>query len=291
MITTWSEGAADESMAEAILVEQAMLIRKHPWWLARARLTRALLEKNAVRPPSRILDAGCGWGVTMQALERAGYAVSGMDISRRALEMLHREGPGRSLIQADLTGPLPERAGEYDAVLALDVIEHIDDDRAAVSRLGQLAKPGGLVMISVPALPEMFGEFDEIQGHRRRYLPHTLREAFEGSGVALDQILWWGSWLVPALKRQRRRPLRRVPDESASETYGRYLTLPPWPASTVMSAIFALEQGRALRGTLDRGTSLFAVGRRRTRANGIGNPSAVPKFRAESASGVPRGLA
>ena len=63
-------------------------------------------------------------------------------------------------------------------MLALDVIEHIDDDRAAVARLGSLARPGGIVIVSVPALPELFTEFDRIQGHRRRYLPETLRAAF-----------------------------------------------------------------------------------------------------------------
>ena len=66
-------------------------------------------------------------------------------------------------------------------MLALDVIEHIDDDRDAVSKLGQLARPGGVVIVSVPALPEFFTEFDEIQGHRRRYLPETLQATFPDS--------------------------------------------------------------------------------------------------------------
>ena len=169
-------------------------------------MTLALLAQLDVYPPAWICDAGCGWGSTLAGLERRGYRAVGVDISRAMLERLERERPGRDLILADLTRPLPPGAGGYDAVLALDVIEHIDDDRAAVERLGQLARPGGVVVVSVPALPDLYTEFDAIQGHRRRYLPDTLRDAFAGTGLELERVFWWGSWLVPLLRRQRARP-------------------------------------------------------------------------------------
>src|SRR4051812_41216328 len=65
MITTWSRGVADENMPEEVLVALADPIRRHPWWSARARLTLELLDRLGVRPPARVLDAGCGWGVTL----------------------------------------------------------------------------------------------------------------------------------------------------------------------------------------------------------------------------------
>src|SRR5205085_493192 len=102
-----------------------------------------------VDPPARVMDAGCGWGVNLAEMERQGYAVTGLDISRRTLEQLDR--PGRTLIEADLTQPLPETIEPYDALLALDVIEHLDDDRAAVSQFARLTRPGGAVIVSVPA--------------------------------------------------------------------------------------------------------------------------------------------
>ncbi|MFO0892141.1 MAG: class I SAM-dependent methyltransferase [Isosphaeraceae bacterium] len=260
MIERWSAGSPDDGMAEEILLELGDRIRAHPWWLARAALTLGLLETMGVRPPARVLDAGCGWGVTLEALERRGYRASGLDVSRRTLERLDR--PGRRLIEADLSGPLPDHAGAaFDAVLALDVLEHLDDDRAAVRGLGALAIPGGLVIVSVPALPALFGEFDAIQGHRRRYLPETLRAAFDDSGLALERAFWWGRWLVPALRRQRSRPRSR-PGETPAEIYRRYLTLPPWPLPWLARAAFALEHRPALRGRLSTGTSLFAVARR-----------------------------
>ena len=175
------------------------------------------------------------------------------------LEQLDRTD--RVLFVADLSRDLPIDAGGFDAVLALDVIEHIDDDRDAVSKLGQLARPGGVVIVSVPALPELFTEFDEVQGHRRRYLPATLQATFQDSGLKIDQIFWWGQWLVPALRWQRIGK-KRLPGDSAAQTYARYLTLPPWPASLVLRLGFAIEKQWALHNKLRVGTSLFAIARR-----------------------------
>jgi SAM-dependent methyltransferase len=174
------------------------------------------------------------------------------------LERLDR--PGRALYLADLTRAFPTGIEPFDAVLALDVIEHIDDDRGALARLADVVRPGGTVVVSVPALPEFFTEFDAVQGHRRRYTPETLRLAFSGSALEVERVFWWGRWLVPLLRRQRRTPKGR-PGESAAETYRRYLTLPPWPGPLVMRLGFAREQSAALDGRLMTGTSLFAVGR------------------------------
>lgn len=259
MIEQWTRGRAGEHMPEEILVGLGATIRRHPWWRARASLTLDLLADLGLRPPARILDAGCGWGVTLDALESRGFQATGLDVSRRTLRIIDR--PGRRLIEADLSRPLPPRDSGYDAVLALDVIEHLDDDRGAVRRLGRLTRPGGRLIVSVPALPEMFGEFDRIQGHRRRYLPGDLEAAFVGSGLEVERVFWWGRWLVPTLRRQRARPRMR-PGESAAEGYRHYVALPPWPLGAMARLAFAIERKQAIRGRLGVGTSLFAVARR-----------------------------
>jgi SAM-dependent methyltransferase len=152
---------------------------------------------------------------------------------------------------------LPEDAGLSDAVLALDVIEHLDDDRAALNRLGNMVRPGGLVIVSVPALPELWSGHDEVQGHRRRYLPATLREAFAGTKLDLQKVFWWGAWMVPVLRATRLR--KRPPLNDPAKAYARYLELPPWPGPLLMRAAFAWEHGRTLAGRLRSGTSLFAI--------------------------------
>ena len=264
MIETWSRGNADTNMPESILTEQAALVRRHPWWQARARLILAALKQNGIEPPSRILDAGCGWGVTLESLEHAGYTAAGMDISRQALEMLEADNDSRLLIEADLTQPqlLPESGSPFDAVLALDVLEHLDDDRFALEQLAALIKPNGLAIISVPALPEIFSDFDAIQGHRRRYLPETLRNIFRDTALELQQVLWWGAWMVPLLKFQR-KARKSTAGRTPSEIYNDYLRLPPWPAPWLFRAAFVWEHRRCLAGRLRRGTSLIAIARKR----------------------------
>lgn len=258
MITVWSRGSADMFMPESIVTKLAVQVRRHPWWRARARLIVRLLGELGVAPPAPVLDAGCGWGSTLIALEQAGYQASGLDVSRGALDQLDQ--PGRNLIEADLSRPLHEAAGgaRFAAVLALDVIEHLDDDRACVLRLAGLVAPGGRLIVTVPALPELYSEFDQIQGHRRRYTPERLRLAFESSGLALERVFWWGRWLLPLFARRR-------PHAAAVDPLKRYLEhlkLPPWPAPWLLDLMFELEAPRAIAGKLDRGTSLVAVARR-----------------------------
>jgi SAM-dependent methyltransferase len=266
MITTWSQGAPDGFMPEAILTELSALIRRHPWWQARTRLVLAILERHEISPPARILDAGCGWGVTLEALEERGSRTSGLDVSRQALERL--DGPDRQLIEADLTSPLDPLAiahAPFDAVLALDVIEHLDNDEAALASLGRLVRPGGLMIVTVPAMPELFSEFDQIQGHRRRYQPDELRGAFGCTGLAIEHLFWWGSWLVPFF-RTRRQSSSVHAGQPPEEIYRAHLKVPPWPLPGLFRAAFAWEEPRALAEKTKRGTSLVAVARKPRRS-------------------------
>src|SRR5262245_17043261 len=120
MIVTWSSGTPADHMDESILLDLAPTIARHPWWSARARLTIALLRQLGVHPPALVLDAGCGWGVTLSALRREGYRAAGLDVSRAMLDALDQ--PGCTLIEADLTRPWPANGQTFDAVIALDVI-------------------------------------------------------------------------------------------------------------------------------------------------------------------------
>lgn len=257
MIVCWSEGDADANMDENILVDLGGIIAKHPWWRARGRLIVDLLADLRVGSSAAILEAGCGWGTNLTVLERAGYTVTGLDISRRTLERLDRGD--RTLIEADLTKDLPANAPQYDVVLALDVIEHIDDDSGVVRRLAQLVKPGGLAIFSVPALPELYSEFDEVQGHRRRYTPDTLRKAIDDTGLlTVSRIFWWGQWMARLLRRRKSVSHAR-PGSTSADIYKKYLALPPWPATYLMRAMFAFDHRRALRSRNVTGTSLFAI--------------------------------
>lgn len=260
MIVTWSTGGPAAHLAERIFTDVGASIRRHPWLKARARLMVKLLAQAGMPPPSTVLDAGCGWGVTLQRLEYEGYRVDGVDVSRQALCLL--DAGHRTLIEADLTQPYPARAiGAYDALLALDIIEHVDDDRALLGSLARLLRTRGVAIVAVPALPELYSEFDRVQGHRRRYVPHTLHQAFEDSDLTVERLFWWGSWMVPVLRLQR-RTRRRPSGESDADIYRRYMEPPAWPLPLLMAPFFLMDEQLASRGLTWTGTSLVAVARK-----------------------------
>jgi 2-polyprenyl-3-methyl-5-hydroxy-6-metoxy-1,4-benzoquinol methylase len=257
-IEVWSAGDADSNMDQQILVRLAKRVREHPWWKSRTSLAQWILRRESVLPPARILDAGCGWGTTYLALEDEGYEITGLDISRQMLEQL--DAPTRRLAVADLSQPM--RCEEpFAAVLAMDVLEHIDDDTGAARQLFSFLQPGGLLVLSVPALPELFSEFDRIQSHRRRYTAETLRKVLEEAEFRDVELLWWGQLMYWLIRRQRTRD-KGVPGESLDETYLRYLQLPGYPARLGIDAVFTADRWITRLGAGRRGTSLMAIGRR-----------------------------
>jgi SAM-dependent methyltransferase len=99
----------------------------------------------------------------------------------------------------DLVEPA-EMGEKVEAALAINVLEHIDDDAEALRRMAALVQPGGRVVIWVPGYMQLYGEFDRAVGHVRRYTPATLRAAFERAGLRpvavkpvnlLGGIAWW----------------------------------------------------------------------------------------------------
>ena len=73
MITSWSTGTPEANMDDEILVVLRDIVARHPWWVARAAIVVALLEQLKILPPATVLEAGCGWGTNLEALEAAGY--------------------------------------------------------------------------------------------------------------------------------------------------------------------------------------------------------------------------
>lgn len=265
MIEVWSEMAAEhaeERMPQEILERLGHHVARHPWWLARTRLVSRLIDQELGPGPHQVLDVGCGWGVTLDHLERAGHHVAGMDIGRGGLEKLAK--PGRRLILGDIeSGPFPEAArGRFDAVLALDVLEHLDDDAGALRHLANLVRPGGLAILTVPARPDLWSEFDMIQGHKRRYLRQEFQGVIEKTGLfgRVRVVSCW-PWLVPLARWSRRRPIGGG-TASSWEVYERYVRPPAMPVRWVMNALFRFSEGRILAGGEADGTSLLAWARR-----------------------------
>jgi SAM-dependent methyltransferase len=169
----------------------------HFWMQWRHRLlVRAL--KHAGTQIRRALEIGCGHGVAREMLERdLDITVDGCDLNLAALKMAK---PGKGdLFVYDIFDQEPSLLGRYDAVLLLDVIEHIADDREFLIAALRHLRPGGVVIVNVPASMLLFSDYDKAAGHLRRYTPATLTELFGHCGIEDQAIEPWGMLMIPSL--------------------------------------------------------------------------------------------
>lgn len=162
------------------------------WFVGKRRLVRALL--GAEDPRGRLLDLGCGMGGVLRELGGAATCF-GTDRSAYALRVCRDKGATR-LARADLAAA-PFRSAAFDTVLALDVIEHLDDDVGFLRQAGALLAPGAHFVIVVPAFPLLWSQHDETFQHRRRYTARSLETAVRAAGLSPRRITHLHALIFP----------------------------------------------------------------------------------------------
>jgi SAM-dependent methyltransferase len=227
------------------------------WFVARRELVRDLLLRHRRdRGNMRILDVGCGTGATLKMIGDLGAAI-GIDASPEALHFCRRRGIeslARGTAQALPTGP-----ESVDVVLALDLLEHLQDDRAAAREFARVLRPGGVLIATVPALPELWSEHDEALAHVRRYRAARLRSILSDADFRIERLSYAITGLLApiALLRlvQRVLPRKRGAPQTA-------FIVPPRPINKLLILLLRLERMWLSRFNLPVGVSLVVVARR-----------------------------
>ncbi|HET7606964.1 MAG TPA: SAM-dependent methyltransferase, partial [Sphingomicrobium sp.] len=140
----------------------------------------------------------------------------------------------------------------YDLIAALDVIEHVDDDAAAIAAIAGKLKPAGKLVMTVPAHRWMWSAHDVVNHHKRRYSKAAVDRLVESSPLRLDKSGYFNSLLFPLAIAERLASKLRGKDDAD-------VKLPPRPLNAALEAVFAAERHLVGRVPLPPGLSLFAV--------------------------------
>jgi SAM-dependent methyltransferase len=173
---------------------------RHWWFRGRRAVLSALLRRAGIEPPVRVLDAGCGTGRNLQDYRRLG-PVTGVDPSATAVEFCRERGLG-GIIQAGVES-LPFEAAAFDLILATDVLEHVDDDLAALLELRRVAAADAMLVMTVPAYMWLWTASDDALQHRRRYSRRELAERAAAAGWEPVIATYFNSILLPPIALAR----------------------------------------------------------------------------------------
>jgi len=167
-------------------------------------------------PRGSVIEVGCGAGGILRDLTLRGFNCTGVDSSPAAREVASRMMKG--LDGAHLVPSLHELQKEsFDYLLSCEVLEHIYDDRTEFQKWLTFLKPGGLVIVAVPAHQESFGPLDKWAGHVRRYDRDQLMGLLDDSGIKLVKLECYGFPMANITSFVRNQKLARTPAPRSSE--------------------------------------------------------------------------
>ena len=236
--------------------------QKHFWFWHRKQIVLWTLKKimNQLKGKT-VLDIGCGTGFILFSLEKEGMLTCGTDMHLSALQYSRFRIKGDLLCSSLDNLPFLH---QFDLVLLCDVIEHLTHDITAIRQAIKTMKKDGLILITVPANPNIWSQIDELSGHKQRYTKETLIHVMKESGLKVKFIQYYNIPLLP-LQALRKTLLTNhynklnIINGHSLELIKKHLSIPVWPLNNILSILSCIDfllwhiQGVT-------GASLIAVG-------------------------------
>jgi SAM-dependent methyltransferase len=208
------------------------------WFIGKRFLIQRELESlsGSLGAGCRILDIGSGTGLNLKILKKYGK-VFGIERSTEAIGFLKKRGLG-DIVCADAYEPLPFRDDTFSAVTCLDVLEHLDDDEFLLSEMYRVCKPGGNLVITVPAFQLFWSPHDVALHHKRRYTKRQLLGRIRNVQCRIVKASYYNMVLaLPIMALRKLKSLVSVRTHSQSDFF---LPLPEFLNKT-LATLFKLE--------------------------------------------------
>lgn len=243
-------------MQESVYEVDARLEEHHWWYVGRRKLFSRLIREMGVPLSEPVLDVGTSAGTNLRLLRDLGFTDRmGLDSSEEAIRWCAEKGLG-TVRRGDITRmPFPD--GMFALVLATDVIEHVDDDLAALREAYRVLRPGSAALITVPAFPSLWGLQDEVSHHKRRYRLGPLLTRIRAAGFDIERDFHFNYLLFGPIwaARQVFRVYRPTSVASESEVNTPLM-------NRLLSAVFDLDIATAHRLSPPFGVSILVVARK-----------------------------
>lgn len=235
-------------------VEMSETESNHWWFAGRRTILESIIKNLNIPENAQILEVGCGTGGNLMMLKKYG------DVS--AIEM---DAKARSIAQAKASSNIDIRYGccpsevpfvnekQFDLICMFDVLEHIDKDVDTLSVLRSMLKPGGRLLITVPAYQWLFGYHDEFLHHKRRYSYSAIKNKVDKAGYSLERFSFFNTFLFPVVAVVRiKEKLLRLNSYTGTKT-------PPKAINILLKLIFTTEKYILKFINMPFGVSIFCL--------------------------------
>ncbi len=240
--------------------ERMAAVEDRMWWYhgLHVNLRRSLLAYLPADTGARVLDAGCGTGGFVRHLRRHCplWEIQGLDLSPVALAWARRQQPDGCWVEGSVTA-LPYLDAEFDAVVSADVVSYVAQPKDGLAELVRVLRPGGTLVLNLPAHRWMRSYHDEAVGMCHRFGPVEIRTLLQELPLEAPKVRPWNLALMPLAVLQR-KVLRRRQQASDVRVY------PVWQDTLARGAL-ALERTwmHGLGFPLPAGLSLLITARKR----------------------------
>ncbi len=221
-------------MERSVYAVDAAIEQTHWRFCGRRRLFARELQRSGVSDRARVLDTGTSAGTNLRMLRDLGFQqVTGLDMSEDAIAFCAAKGLG-SVERGDICS-MPFAGESFDLVLATDIIEHVDDDGLALREIMRVLRPGGKVLLTVPAFKLLWGLQDRVAQHKRRYRLAPLTKSVKGAGLRVVHAYYFNYLLVvPILSARRLIDALGIALQSEGQVNSPFL-------NRALSAVFACD--------------------------------------------------